>query len=124
MDTQNIIKEIQQNENQQDNLRDEIKRLRAISQQMRLEVGAYWGEKTYGLKIGDRISWVEKSWRGKTSTITIEITRFECYIRNPDDKEDMTPSIHGLRVTKDGTVGKNEDAWYESMKAPFEKLAS
>jgi len=122
VDTQNIIKEIQQIENQQDRLRDEIKRLHSISQSMRRDVAAYWGEKTYGLKVGDRISWVKKSWRGKTSTVTIEITYFQCYIRNPEDPEDMTPSIHGLRVLKDGTFGKNEDVWYESMKAPFEKL--
>jgi hypothetical protein len=90
--------------------------------QARKEHSAAWTEysnavalKVYGFKIGDVIEFTKKGrWGGKSETVRMKIIRFSVSMR--DDYSDEQPSINGLRVRKDGTVGTKDEHCHPSLE--------
>jgi hypothetical protein len=68
----------------------------------------------YGFSIGDIIEFTKKSWR-KTETVRMKITRFSASVVGRDPgSDDAFPSIHGVRVLKDGTIGTKSEYCFPS----------
>lgn len=73
------------------------------------------GAEVYGFQVGDVIEFTKRdSMRGKSETVRMKILYFDA---SPDrDHDDRHPSIHGVRVKKDGTVGTKEEYCYPSLR--------
>lgn len=88
------------------------------------ELSYIYAELAYGLKVGDRIRFEKKNFR-KSEVITIQITEFgvntTSYLFGVDvDEMNKKPSIHGVRILKNGEVGTKKESWWAHKKVPFE----
>jgi hypothetical protein len=124
MNTQDVMKQILELENQQGILDEKKRALFNQEKKLRSELAAYWAWQTYGLRVGDRITWMERyGYRDGKIAITIEITKFSSRLYD-DLTEDTTPTINGVRILKDGTVGSKTDSWYSiDQNGKFTKVA-
>ena len=113
MDWKKAFTEIEEIELEETELKNKLSELRKRELSIRRDLSNYWGEKYTGFKIGDIIQWTEKSWRGKESTVKMVIKYFSAYIRHGEYEEDKKPSIHGIRILKNGEVGERTESVYD-----------
>jgi hypothetical protein len=67
---------------------------------------------TMGFRIGDVIEFTHTGWRGKTNTVRMEITRFSASL----DNEKIPPSVDGVVIKKDGTVGTKSEHYHPGLQ--------
>jgi hypothetical protein len=121
MDTKKLIDNVRKLETKWEDLEQQKRNVRKEIKEIQKTLSDYWGFETYGLKIGDKIQWKEKTWRGKVNTITMIITEFSCRLYG--DNEDKTPIITGTVILRNGQVGVKQESWYsEQQSGKFTKL--
>ena len=121
MDWKAALRETKSLRDEQYDLQERQRELRKREMKIKREVSNYWGEKYTGFKVGDIIEWQETSWKEKTKTVKMVITYFDGYVRD-EEIEDDNPSIHGVRILKNGERGTQTDSVYFHQKRNPRKI--
>lgn len=120
MNTHETRKQIMELKNKYDALREQLELTHQQELELRRQYAEHLAEKYLGLKVGDVIEYVKKSWR-KTETVRIQITHFSASLRDLE-YEDKHPTVYGVRILKSGQIGSKEESIYSHENIKWTKI--
>lgn len=123
MDKEELKSRILENNKKRIEVEESLFDLRKEKNRLVFELSNIYGEKAYGLKIGDRIR-VSKPRYQKPEISIIQITGFVIYVSYDElkDEHNKYPNIEGKRILKDGRLGIREETFYIYEDTIIEKV--